>query len=254
MVRLRREIEGLKRDHSKRIPDYLQSQHFRTILDEMFADAIRQLDWEKGGRVLAVSPPLFLARELLKEASHLTIVESDSERASVLTKGLSDVADVRTLTIHEKVYSEISFERSAFDLILSLDDLNAYFSPGNAVRKYGRELKVSGVFFGRIVLTEESCQENKAGRWAVSQFEFEKESNGGFRLDSVERVLASAMLVSKLSDRLPQLPVWALRKMFQVSAGIDSRLSKRALSQVPAISYIHGGKALGFGSVFQVNK
>ena len=139
-------------------------------------------------------------------------------------------------------------------MIVSLDDLNAYFSPGNAVRKYGRELKVSGVFLGRMVFAEQACQENKAGRWAVSQHEFEKESDGGFRLDNIERVVSSGILLSKVSERLPQLPDWAVRKMFELSLALDGRLSERALLQVPSVSYVYGGKALGFGSVFQMDK
>ena len=253
MVRLRREIEGLKRDHGKQEPIYLKHPICREILDELLMAAVRSLEWDKGGRVLLVSPPVSLARELLSLASHVTVVESSSERASQLREGLKDVADVRTLTIHEKEYAEISFERSAFDLIVSFDDLNGYFSPGNAVRKYGRELKVSGVFAGRACFAEKSEPNNSPGRWTISQDEFERESEGGFQLEGIERIAVSGMLVGKLSGRLPQVPPWLVKRAFAASLQLDKRLSRQALEQVPAVAHIFGAKSLGFGSVFSVD-
>ena len=252
MVRLRREIEGLKRDHAKRPPIFLERPECRRLLDQLMTRDVKEVEWDKGGRVLLVSPPIELARLLLGEASHVTIVEPHGKRAIELREGLSDVADVRTLTIHEKEYADISFERSAFDLIVSFDDLNGYFSPGNAVRKYGRELKVSGVFAGRACFAEVSEEGNVPGRWNIAQSEFEAESDGGFKIDSIQRISATGALVGKLSGRLPQLPDWMIEKAFKASLRLDNSLSREALDQVPAVCHIFGAKSLSFGSVFRV--
>ena len=81
--------------------------------------------------------PVSLAGEMLGEASHVTVVEAEAGRAEMLREGLKDVADVRTLTLHEKEYAEISFERSA-DLIVSFDDLVVIFPRAMPYGSMGR--------------------------------------------------------------------------------------------------------------------
>ena len=75
-----------------------------------------------------VSPSELTVRALLECSAHVSVVENEPERLQTLMNSLQDVEDVRTLTFHSKPYSEISFERSSFDLIVSLDDLNWYHS------------------------------------------------------------------------------------------------------------------------------
>ena len=253
MVRLKREIEGLKRDPEKCLPVYLEDEERRERLDTLFRGRIEEVSWEEGGRVLLVCPPLSLARRILELASHVTIVEPDSRRTADLLEGLSSISDVRTLTLHAREYAEISFERSAFDLTISFDDLNGYFSPGNALRKYGRELKVSGVFIGRVAFARAEEIENTPGRWEVSQLEFEKESKGGFRIDSIERLAATGIFLDEVSKRMPRMPRWILKKAWSAALRVDASLSPEALAGLPAVSIVLGGKGLTFGSVFQLN-
>ena len=51
MVRLKREIEGLKRDPEKCLPVYLEDEERRERLDTLFRGRIEEVSWEEGGRV-----------------------------------------------------------------------------------------------------------------------------------------------------------------------------------------------------------
>lgn len=250
MVRLKREIEGLKRDEKKALPAYLGDDVGRTVLDRHAEHRMMEIPFERGGRSLAVSPSESQVRLLLQNSSHVSVVENDPERLTRLMDSLKDVEDVRTLTFHSKPYSEISFERSSFDFIISLDDLNWYHSPGNAVRKYGRELKVSGLFLGRCVLNRENEETNLPGEWAISEREFKRESDGGFRTDVIQRFSATGIVLGRMATRLNALPSWVREKALRGTMRLDAALSTEVLEGVPALSYIVGGKALGFGTVF----
>ncbi len=252
MVRLKREIEGLKWDDQKVEPAFLCRADLRLSLDEPFLARVRDFEWDEGGRVLLVSPPISLVESMLELASHVTIVEHDEERGKELIEKILPTVDVRCLTLHQKRYADIAFERSSFDLIVSFDDLNYYGSPGNAVWKYGRELKVNGALLARVILIPLEEDEEDHG-WAFSQRRFESEASGGIRIEGIERISVAGLRALQALDSLPTPLRWVIRKSMNAAKRVDKSLSTEAREANTAAACLVGYKSLGFGKVFQLD-
>ena len=93
-------------------------------------------------------------------------------------------------------------------------------------------------------------EHNIPGEWPISEQEFMKESAGGFRTDAIDRFSATGVALGPLAARLNAVPKWMREKLLRGSLAVDAALSDEFLKGVPALTYVTGGKALGFGSVF----
>ena len=91
MVRLKREIEGLKRDEKKVLPGYLAQGVGLDVLNEHALSRTMALPFDRGGRALVVSPSELTVRALLECSAHVSVVENEPERLQTLMNSLQDV-------------------------------------------------------------------------------------------------------------------------------------------------------------------
>lgn len=142
MVRLRREIEGVRRNHAAPRPAY--------ALDEQASSAaMPPLDqWllaQEPGRVaLAGSPRRELAESLARAGHWVTVTDLEDEALRQWHADLSpEVAS--HLTLLARPYGDVTFGPASFDRVAIFDALAAYQEPSWIIHKASRELKPDGM-------------------------------------------------------------------------------------------------------------
>ncbi len=141
MVRLRREIEGVRRHPGVPVPAYALTT----------AGAIGVLPWldswlvqQESGRVLFAGVPREdLARTLARAGHWVTVCDLAEGEATALQARLTP-AEAGRLTLVERDYGEAAFGPSSFDLIVLADALHRYREPRWLIHKAHRELKIDG--------------------------------------------------------------------------------------------------------------
>lgn len=142
MVRLRREIEGVRRNHAAPRPSY-------ALDPETSAAALPPLDaWllaqETCRLALAGSVRRDLAEALARAGHWVTVADLDDDE---LRRWHAELApDVAShLTLLARPYGEITFGPASFDRVVLFDALAGYQEPGWIIHKASRELKPDGL-------------------------------------------------------------------------------------------------------------
>ena len=141
MVRLKREIEGVRRHPGVPVPAYALTQ----------AGTVGVLPWldswllqQERGRVLfAGAPRLDLARSLARAGDWVTVCDLAPGEATALQARLTP-SEAGRLTLVERDYGEAAFGPSSFDLIVLSDLVHRYREPRWLIHKAHRELKIDG--------------------------------------------------------------------------------------------------------------
>ena len=141
MVRLKREIEGVRRHPGVPVPAY-------TLSEPGTVGVLPWLDsWllqQEPGRVLfAGAPRMDLARSLARAGNWVTVCDLAEGEATALQARLTPT-EAGKLTLVERDYGEAAFGPSSFDLIVLSDVLHRYREPHWLINKAHRELKVDG--------------------------------------------------------------------------------------------------------------
>jgi hypothetical protein len=147
MVRLRREIEGIRVDLSIPMPAYATDNTASTMVLPGFDRLLGAID---GARVLvAGAPRAQLAMALAEAGRQVTITDLGADRVRQLHKRLSPPVSSR-VNLVEKPYAETSFSASSFDVAIYSDLLHRYPQAQWLIHKLQRELKVDGVLYARL--------------------------------------------------------------------------------------------------------
>ncbi len=141
MVRLKREIDGVRRQSGVPVPAYALTQE----------GAIGALPWldswlleqEPGRLLLAGAPRVELARSLARAGHWVTVCDLAEGEATALQARLTP-AEAGRLTLVERDYGEAAFGPSSFDLVVLSDALHRYREPRWLIHKAHRELKIDG--------------------------------------------------------------------------------------------------------------
>lgn len=158
MVRLKREIEGVRQHHGVPLPSYaLDPQASAQVLPGLDEWLRTREPAEPGVEpralrvLLAGVPRLDLAMDLARDGHWVTVCDLDSEQIAELHSGL-DAKVAARLTLVDRVYGEASFAPSSFDLILLADALHTYREPQWLVHKAQRELKPDALLALRLLV------------------------------------------------------------------------------------------------------
>lgn len=142
MVRLRREIEGVRRNHAVPPPPYAcDVEASALILPALDAWLTAHAD---GRTLLGGSVPQALAESLARAGQWVTVVDLDD--ATLRRWHASMAPEVAAqLTLLARPYGEVSFGPASFDRIGLLDALGTYRDPNWVISKATRELKPDGI-------------------------------------------------------------------------------------------------------------
>lgn len=149
MVRLRREIEGIRRNHAMPPPPYAGDD----LASALILPAVP--DWlathSQGRTLLAGAVPRALAERLVRAGQWVTVADLDEDS---LRRWHADLAPevAAQLTLLARPYGEVSFGPASFDRIALLDALATYREPQWLLAKVVRELKPDAYFALREVL------------------------------------------------------------------------------------------------------
>lgn len=150
MVRLRREIDGVRRNFAAPTPAYAQDP---ITSAQALPDLDRWLLAQEVGRVaLAGSVRRELAEALARAGHWVTVSDLDEETLRDWHAGLTpEVAG--HLTLLARPYGDVSFGPASFDVVVLFDALAGYREPGWILHKAARELKPDGL----LALREPVC-------------------------------------------------------------------------------------------------
>ena len=141
MVRLKREIEGVRRHPGVPVPAYaLTSEGAIGVLPWLDSWLVQQ---EPGRVLFAGAPRVDLARTLARAGHWVTVCDLADGEATALQARLTP-AEAGRLTLVERDYGEAAFGPSSFDLIVLADALHRYREPRWLINKAHRELKIDG--------------------------------------------------------------------------------------------------------------
>lgn len=142
MVRLRREIEGVRRNHAAPRPAYaLDAQTSAAAMPPLDAWLLAQ---EPCRVALAGSVRRDLAEALAREGHWVTVADLEEDELRRWHAAVSpDVAS--HLTLLARPYGDVSFGPASFDRVVLFDALAAYQEPGWIIHKACRELKPDGL-------------------------------------------------------------------------------------------------------------
>lgn len=142
MVRLRREIDGVRRNHAAPKPAFAQEL---ATSGQILPELDRWLIDQEPGRVaLAGSVRRDLAEALARAGHWVTVSDLDDEGLRQWHADLTpDVAG--HLTLLARPYGDVSFGPASFDLVVLFDTLAGYREPAWILHKAGRELKPDGL-------------------------------------------------------------------------------------------------------------
>ncbi|MSP91209.1 MAG: methyltransferase domain-containing protein [Myxococcales bacterium] len=150
MVRLRREIEGVRPNRAVPVPAYARDERARDAVLPAFAAAVRALP--PGRTLLAGCPRPDLAAELARAGHWVTLTDLDEPQLQALHAAWPPEVLGRA-TLQARAYGDAAFSPSSFDHVVLADALHRYLEPAWLVRKAARELKPDG----RLVLRALVC-------------------------------------------------------------------------------------------------
>jgi len=148
MVRLRREIEGVRPNRAIPMPSY--------SLDAAASGAVLPaLDrWlqgcEPGRTLLAGGVRQELAIALAQAGHWVTVSDLDADQLDQLHARLTP-SEAGRLTLVDRGYGDAAFAPSSFDLVVIFDAMHTYFEPAWLVNKAARELKPDGMLAARVL-------------------------------------------------------------------------------------------------------
>lgn len=154
MVRLRREVEGVRRNHAVSAAPWAGDPLWSPAVLPAWGEALERLtptaaEWPL--RVgLAGAMPVQMVASTLQRGHLVTWVEADATRREALLGSLSAEQSGR-LTIVAKDYGEAALAASAFDVVVLQDLLTCYHEPRWVLHKLARELKPGGSALVRLV-------------------------------------------------------------------------------------------------------
>ncbi len=141
MVRLKREIDGVRRNPAVPVPAYaLAPASAGAVLPWLDSWLVRR---EPGRVLVAGVPRIELARTLARAGHWVTVCDLAEGEATALQARLTP-AEAGRLTLIERDYGEAAFGPSSFDLVVLLDALQRYREPRWLIHKAHRELKIDG--------------------------------------------------------------------------------------------------------------
>ncbi len=146
MVRLRREIEGVRRNAAVPEPSYaadaLGTAWVLPAFDRKLTDC-------RDARVLlAGSQRRDLALQLARAGNWVTVADLDTQAAQRWHADLQPELAAR-LTLVARPYGEVTFGPASFDRVALFDALGRYRQPSWVLHKAGRELKPEALLFVR---------------------------------------------------------------------------------------------------------
>lgn len=149
MVRLRREIEGVRPLRGVPLPPY-------ALVPEASAQVLPLLDaWlaaQEPGRVLLAGAPRIDLAVTLAQADHwVTVADLDEATVAEVHAGLAPKVAGR-LTLVARDYGQASFAPASFDLVVMSDTLHTYQEPGWLLHKAQREVKPDGLVAVRALV------------------------------------------------------------------------------------------------------
>lgn len=149
MVRLRREIEGVRPNRAIPLPSYsLDAEASSRVLP----DFDRWLQKAEPGRVLLAGGVRADIAIALARAGHwVTLSDLDETSLGRLHARLTP-AEAGRLTLVDRSYGDAAFAPSSFDLIVLFDAMHTYFEPAWLVSKAARELKPDALFAARLLV------------------------------------------------------------------------------------------------------
>ncbi len=149
MVRLRREIEGVRRNHAVPPPPYAgHAEASALILPALDAWLLA----EPAGRVLlAGCAPRILAEKLAAAEHWVTVTDLDENELRLWHAQLRPEVAAH-LTLLARGYGDVAFGPASFDRIALFDTLVTYRNPSWVLNKVARELKPDGVLALREVV------------------------------------------------------------------------------------------------------
>ncbi len=147
MVRLRREIEGIRPSRATPPPPWVDDAAITAALTPAFDDEIVATD---GRRVLIAGVPrLDLALRLCAGDRFVTVCDLTPAAAALAHASLPAEALGR-LQFVSKSYGDAAFAPSSFDVVAYFETLHLWAEPEWVAHKLGRELKVDGRLFARL--------------------------------------------------------------------------------------------------------
>ncbi len=150
MVRLRRELDGIRLDRAVPPPPWALDPAASHAVTPSWATLVAEL---AHGRVLFCGrPDLDLALAAADAGAKVTVCDLNPGQARRFVARLTP-AQAGAVQVVTKVYGSATFTPSAFDTVVLADHLHAYEAPEWVVHKLQRELKVDGVCLARLWVT-----------------------------------------------------------------------------------------------------
>jgi SAM-dependent methyltransferase len=148
MVRLKREIEGVRRNLAVPLPSYAQDPVGMAAVLPSLDAWVRQL--EPGRALLAGAPRADLAIALARAGHWVTLCDLDDDGVAALHATLGP-SEAGRLTLVNRTYGQAALTPSSFDLVVLSDVLHTYVDPMWLVNKAHRELKPDGLLVARVL-------------------------------------------------------------------------------------------------------
>ena len=147
MVRLRREIEGIRVDRAVPLPPWTDDERASSALTPAFDAEICAYDAQRV--LLAGAPRLDLAIRLAETGRFVTICDLPSASIAAAHARLAPTV-ASHLQLVDKPYGQAAFAPSSYDLVVFCDALDIYDEPEWVAHKFARELKVDAILLARL--------------------------------------------------------------------------------------------------------
>lgn len=149
MVRLRREIDGVRPNRAVPVPAYAGDEQASRAILPSFDDLVRALPL---GRVLLAGvPQVALALELARRGHWVTQSDLDDEQIAQLHNNLTP-QEAGKITLVNREYGQAAFAASSFDAAILFDAMHTYFEPQAVIGKIAREIKPDGILLLRTMV------------------------------------------------------------------------------------------------------
>lgn len=197
MVRLRREIEGIRVDRAIPPPPWTGDERASSALTPSFDAEICAFDARRV--LLAGAPRLDLAIRLAEAGRFVTLCDLPTGRVASAHARLEPAVAGR-LQLVDKPYGQAAFAPSSYDLAVFCDSLDAYDEPEWVAHKLARELKVDAVLMARLWT-----------RGPLPKLDGELEAEQASAADDASRSpLGVAGAIAQRLAAHPPLPRWTL--------------------------------------------
>lgn len=233
MVRLRRELEGIRRRFEVPVPSYALDPAASAALLPGLAAWLRSR--EPGRLLMAGAPQADLARELAAAGHWVTVCDLTAEQVAELHRTLTP-REAERLTLVDKGYGEASFGASSFDHIWLADSAHQYAEPRWLFQKAARELKPDAWLAARLLvqgqvegLATADAASSAGHAWAVRLAQATLARLGATLHTPLAPVLAGSSAV-EAADRGAHLRASAFAA--EASTGLDELAQSLRIEQV----------------------